>query len=315
MKALLLAAFLPALAFAQVNPGCPNGGACILSNLRLTTPSTALKLVPGAKICWNWPTCTQVMSGDGANINMTGGIAMGNPAYLRGGVYSDFGNLTIATISAAHSYIYLKGNPTTSTSDVNVVVDTASAMTGSVSLFNVRNNGTDKFTVDNAGNIVTQGTINTGVNTLFAGVGTFGANTANASCTGSAGGSAPTSCGTSGTAGFKVYGNVADGASAVGVVIDNTTSLTTLGAKIVSVRNNGTEKLSVDKDGNLLLASHLSCTMAAGTTCTVTVPTGSLCICASRTGSASSVSCNVASTTATCTASASNSTTWNVLVY
>jgi len=43
----------------------------------------------------------------------------------------------------------------------------------------------------------------------------------------------------------------ADGAAAVGLVINNTVSLVTAGAKIISFENAGVEKGFVDKDGDL----------------------------------------------------------------
>lgn len=45
--------------------------------------------------------------------------------------------------------------------------------------------------------------------------------------------------------------SIATSGSAVGHILDNSTSLTTSGDKLVSVRNAGTEKIYVDKDGNL----------------------------------------------------------------
>lgn len=54
---------------------------------------------------------------------------------------------------------------------------------------------------------------------------------------------------------LAVTGNVANGASAVGVVLNNTTSLTTAGAKCVSIRNANSEKVAVDLTGKLLFTS------------------------------------------------------------
>ena len=50
---------------------------------------------------------------------------------------------------------------------------------------------------------------------------------------------------------FKVDPSVADGGSAVGYVLDTATTLATSGAKLVSVRNAGSELVYVDKDGML----------------------------------------------------------------
>jgi hypothetical protein len=50
-----------------------------------------------------------------------------------------------------------------------------------------------------------------------------------------------------------VKGGAADGGSAVGVVLDNATALANSSAKLVSIRNAGTEKASIDKDGTLYM--------------------------------------------------------------
>jgi hypothetical protein len=50
---------------------------------------------------------------------------------------------------------------------------------------------------------------------------------------------------------MTLTGRIADGASAVGVILDNSTTLSTAGAKIVSFKNNTTEKAYITKDGDL----------------------------------------------------------------
>jgi hypothetical protein len=52
------------------------------------------------------------------------------------------------------------------------------------------------------------------------------------------------------TGSLPLHGQAVDGSSAVGVSVNNTTALTTAGAKLLSVRNNYVEKFYVDKDGN-----------------------------------------------------------------
>lgn len=52
----------------------------------------------------------------------------------------------------------------------------------------------------------------------------------------------------------RLYGSPTDGATALGVALDTTTALTTAGAKLLSVRNNGVEKMYVDKDGHIVPA-------------------------------------------------------------
>lgn len=61
-----------------------------------------------------------------------------------------------------------------------------------------------------------------------------------------------------------IRGNAADGGSAVGVVLNNNVALSTGGAKILSVRNNDTEKFYVDKDGSLVTSSGILGSIATG---------------------------------------------------
>jgi polygalacturonase len=56
-------------------------------------------------------------------------------------------------------------------------------------------------------------------------------------------------------------GRQADGGSAVSTIIDSLVSLTTAGAKLVSVRNNTVEKLYVDKDGNIAAATDVGASL------------------------------------------------------
>jgi hypothetical protein len=70
-----------------------------------------------------------------------------------------------------------------------------------------------------------------------------------------------------GAASAAVKGAIADSSSAVGVIIDNVVALVTTGAKLLSIRNNGTEKSYFDKDGGLAVTG-----VAAGNP-GVTLPT------------------------------------------
>ncbi|MFA4906276.1 MAG: tail fiber domain-containing protein [Candidatus Margulisiibacteriota bacterium] len=51
---------------------------------------------------------------------------------------------------------------------------------------------------------------------------------------------------------MTLTGRINDGASAVGVILDNSTTLSTAGAKILSVRNNTTEKAAVGLNGEVM---------------------------------------------------------------
>jgi hypothetical protein len=69
--------------------------------------------------------------------------------------------------------------------------------------------------------------------------------------------------------GATIKGAVADGASAVAVIVDNTIALATAGAKIISFRHNAVEKLYIDKDGKIDGASTLALGATTGTTITI----------------------------------------------
>jgi hypothetical protein len=69
---------------------------------------------------------------------------------------------------------------------------------------------------------------------------------------------------------LSLYGAAANDASAVGAIIDNSTALTTSGAKLLSLRNAAAEKAYLDKDGTfstggLVRAVSLESTVATGT--------------------------------------------------
>lgn len=55
-----------------------------------------------------------------------------------------------------------------------------------------------------------------------------------------------------------ILGNINDGASAVGIILDNAVALSTAGAKILSIRNHTVEKASVDKDGVVSALTYTS---------------------------------------------------------
>jgi hypothetical protein len=61
-----------------------------------------------------------------------------------------------------------------------------------------------------------------------------------------------------------VKGAIADGASAIGVILDNSVSLVNAGAKLLSIRNNGSEKLYVDVDGGVHVAAGAGQVYATG---------------------------------------------------
>lgn len=112
----------------------------------------------------------------------------------------------------------------------------------------------------------------------------------------------------------------ADGSTAVGTLIQNTPSLTTAGAKLVSFKNNSTEKAFIDKDGAISAAGIAltdttrggQTSFSASTTKTVTVVSGCRPICTNNTAT-NVIKCAVATTTLTATETGSTSDTFTYL--
>jgi hypothetical protein len=111
------------------------------------------------------------------------------------------------------------------------------APTGKGFSFNV--NGSSVATVSNAGTAVFNGSVGSSDTGFFPGnhANVFLSST-NASHTG-----------------MLANSNVADGASAIGTTINNSVTLSTTGAKLLSVQNNGTEKFFVAFNGNITSAT------------------------------------------------------------
>jgi hypothetical protein len=107
-------------------------------------------------------------------------------------------------------------------------------------------------------------------------------------------------------------GRMANGGTAVAVAADTGgISYSTTGAKLLSVKNNGTEKFSVDKDGAIKIVGTTgggTITLSGGTG-TATVLTGHRCVCTDTTAAAA-VKCAVSGTTLTATG-----TTTDVIAY
>jgi hypothetical protein len=70
----------------------------------------------------------------------------------------------------------------------------------------------------------------------------------------------------SGSISGQLNGNIADGATAKGIILNNATTLSTGGAKLVSIQNNGVEKAFFDLNGVLTSAGNvMTGTIASGT--------------------------------------------------
>jgi hypothetical protein len=135
----------------------------------------------------------------------------------KGGMLSP---LTFTGIAAT-----VKGGAADGGSAVGVVLDNATALANSsAKLVSIRNAGTEKASIDKDGGAAFAGTV-----------------------------AAPTIWSNAGGASLAVKGRAGDGATAVGVILDNANDLANAGAKLVSVRNNGAEKAYFDKDGTLYM--------------------------------------------------------------
>ena len=135
------------------------------------------------------------------------------------------GNITAANFSGSHS----GSSSGTNTGDVTVAAPGAATANG-LSI-------TGQVLSSTPADATHPGHVTTGAQTL-AGVKTFSSVLDASGLTN-----------TTGSASAAVKGAVADGASAVGVILDNTVPLTTIGAKCLSIRNATVEKASIDKDG------------------------------------------------------------------
>lgn len=255
----------------------------LVSGLALAQAQTT-----GGGIQANCPSCVLVDS------SLTLGVAAGSTAIT----LTNEGAL-IALNSGATSFI--KGDPSihgidfqsnvTSGGGNNAYIfDTASALSGN-GLFAFNNHGTIEFQCNSSGACTMADSLQ--LNGALQGF--------------------PQISASGGHATFKLFSHA--------FTTDNAWLMDTnngaITGNLLQVGNNGTIKLTVTSAGDVIRASHITCAMSASTSCTATVPTGSACICGSTsaTSSAASINCSVASTTATCNASASNSNTWNILVY
>jgi len=118
----------------------------------------------------------------------------------------------------------IKGNATDGATAVGVILDTLNALANAgAKLVSVRNQGTEKLYVDKDGNVFSVG----GIHGVAAAVSAV------------------------------LKGNAADGATAVGAIIDNAVALANAGAKALSIRVNGVEKAFFDKDGKLAAGNIL----------------------------------------------------------
>jgi hypothetical protein len=163
-----------------------------------------------------------------ALINSNGVIS--NNAFWGNGIYGTFVTVNgVATLP-------IKGTAADGAAAVGVVLDnTTSLVTAGSKITSFRNAGAEQayITRDGAFVCVTGGGSSVGASIVAAGQ--VVANNGIFTTTG---------------AGTNLKGQAPDGASAVGVTLNNSVSLVTPGAKLLSVQNNGAEKAYIDKDGS-----------------------------------------------------------------
>lgn len=226
-----------------------------------TTDPTARSVYPSANYFWyktdgtlhfyNGTDNTLLFSGGGAVAGLKGAYNGGattadNVVLLTNTLgqvvlqdnASTLGNLFIVQNNGATvNYLQISSNTTqffktgASTSTTGYVFDTVNSLTAD--LFQIKLVGTTKARVDVSGNL-----------SLAAGL-FLGANQA---VTGSAS--------ATNTTGLSLVSQVADGASSIGLNINNTTTLSSGGSLLLQVQNNGSTKFQMDKAGSLLLNSN-----------------------------------------------------------
>ncbi len=123
--------------------------------------------------------------------------------------------------------------------------------TAGAKLVTVRNNNVEKLSIDKDGNVVTLGgvTATGNIESLSGFMRVGGLLMGNVAGQISSSVTTASSIQVQNATTNNLFSNVADSASAVGWVINNSTTLSTVGAKLLSVKNNTVEKLFIDKDG------------------------------------------------------------------
>jgi hypothetical protein len=161
--------------------------------------------------------------------------------------------------------LYLAGRVADGASAIGIILDNKITLTTSgAKLVSIRNNGVERTYIDYLGNHFAPDGTQALPSYSFAsdtdtGIYSGGAN--NISFT--TGGVVRCSIGTSviymynplySAAGssFSIYGRQLDNASSIGIILDNTVTLTQAGAKLLSIRNNTVEKAYIDKNGGFV---------------------------------------------------------------
>lgn len=242
-----------------------SGGRAYTPYLTLTAPSgtSALVLQDGAKICLR-PDCGGRVEITGGRVTL-GGLNAGVLNLYNTGVFSTTGTSdlqgAVANSTASNGGSLAINDPIRNLSTTTALFESSTAVTGGVDvgftrntlntldagdvLAQDKNNGVSVYSLYASGTLALSGNVNVIGGTVYT----------------------PSS-------GATIKGNAPDSGSAVGVIIDNAASLTTTGAKILSVRNFNSEKASIDKDGTAVFNSlSTSGNLIVGWTMTMNVAT------------------------------------------
>jgi hypothetical protein len=141
-------------------------------------------------------------------------------------LYDELGGIKI------HSSALYESSIPNSAVAIAHTLNSPSYVTAGAKLLSVQNNGVEQASIDRLGIIAAAGGFTTTANSYL------GPITANSLVA-----SAPST--------LSLTSQKADGASAVGIVLNNSVTMATAGAKLLSIQNNGVEKAYVDKDGYL----------------------------------------------------------------
>jgi hypothetical protein len=264
-------------------------GCTLASNV--ASGSKAISLLTGARVDFGGSSLAYLYGISTVNVASAGHFSVGNgDGATTGGVL--YAYKIQASISNTGTPLTILGYVADGGAAVNIITDTAVAFsTAGAKLISVRNNNVEKAYFDKDGGLTVSG-VASGSNAILLSAGqrlnfgssyffeTSGAISASSSIT--SGGNFILGAGgifyanTSNTA--NLTGQIANGASAVAVAFNNTVTLSTVGAKLVTFNNNGTEKLAVGKNGQFVAPtgnadSVVGTATLGGGTGTVTVST------------------------------------------
>lgn len=174
------------------------------------------------------------------------------------------GVLSNSVGASSASVLSLMGAPTDGASAVGAAIGSSTTLANAAAkLLSIKNNSTEKLYVDFAGNLVpsvsntnTLGLSGTSWNDLYI-------NRVNCDVYKTQDTSHTLLTGT-GSALTQINGDTTDGASAVVIVLNSNRTISTSGAKLVSIQNNATEKAFFDLNGGLSITGTGSVSVTGG---------------------------------------------------